>query len=302
MNLAGQALARTANRSILSLLRVKVHLNEHWFLRFPLGVFAKFHLTGFEHYSACQWIVTERTISAVAASQAETEKEMADTNVFLSGAHIVLNTYKAHEATDGATTVNTGFDLLVELLGYFRDIRVRDRRLSLKWTMNPSPDQLYSILTSEYTRFVFADFEASGGIWTVGDGAHRCHTDCDHTSPSALSESSFDLARVRGRLEHVRLMRVFHCNSLYDPYKLGSEPADSGTIAAALLATDAFFVEGSVTSEPVIDFICTILILLLGRSDLRAILFAQSLKGECDVSSLVARANTLLNKRGFPPI
>ncbi len=103
-------------------------------------------------------------------------------------------------------------------------------------------------------------------------------------------------------LEHVRLMRVFHCNSLYDPYKLDSEPVDSGTSAAALLATNAFFVEGSVTAEPVIDFICTMLILLLGRSDLRAILFAQSLKGECDVSNLVARANTLLNKRGFPPI
>ncbi len=265
-------------------------------------MFAKLHLTGFEDYSACQWIVTERTISAVAASQAQTEKEIAGTNAFFSGAHIVLNTYKAHETAYGAPTVNIGFNLLVELLGHFRDICVRDRRLSLKWTLNPSPDQLYSILTSEYTRFVFADFEASGGIWTVGDGAHRCHTDCDHVLPSAQSECSFDLSRVRGMLEHVRLMRVFHCNSLYDPYKLDSEPVDSGTSAAALLATNAFFVEGSVTAEPVIDFICTMLILLLGRSDLRAILFAQSLKGECDVSNLVARANTLLNKRGFPPI
>jgi hypothetical protein len=238
----------------------------------------------------------------VAAAQAETERELSNTSTFLAGAYIVLNTYKAHNASVQARTVSAGFDLLVELLTCFKDIRIRDQQFNLKWTLNPSIDQLYSILTSKATRFFFADFEADGGIWTVGDGVHRCPTSCKHELASVSGRDCFDLARMRGTLEHIRLLRVFHCNSIYDPYKHGSQPSDPGTIAASLLATQAFFVEGSVTAEPVIDFICTILTLLLGRADLRAILFAQSLKGECDISSLIARANTLLNRRGFSSI
>jgi hypothetical protein len=301
MNFAEVVLVPTTSRKSPCLLRVKVHPNERWFLRFPLGIFSKFHLEGFEHYSACQWIVTERTISAVAASQSATEREMANTVAFLAGAHIVLNTYRAHASARESASIEAGFDMLIQLLSQFQDIPVLNQRLSLKWTMNPLPDQLFSTLTSSDTRFLFADFEAAGGIWTIGDGPHRCYAACDHVQRPA-SDLGFGLCRVQGKLGHIRLMRVFHCNSLYDPYRVGSEPAADETIAAALLATNAFFVEGSVTAEPVIDFICTMLNLLLGRSDLRAILFAKSLKGECDVSGLIARANELLCKRGFLPI
>lgn len=301
MNFAGRMLARSTTRTNRVLLRAKVDRSEHWFMRFPLGIFAKFHLEGFESYAACQWIVTERTISSISAAQANTERDLANTICFLSRSHIVLNTYQSHGSAVESASVNKGFDLLLELLGYFQRVALRKERLSLKWTMNPSLDQLYSIMFSPETQFLFADFEAAGGFWTLGDGVHRCHTPCDHLQPSK-GQTRVDLECLRGRLEHIGLMRVFHCNSLYDPYKLRAEPADDGTIAAALLATKAYFVEGSVTAEPVMDFIATMLNVLLRREDLRAILFAKSLAGECDVSRLIERANALLCKRGFATI
>lgn len=301
VSFAGPVLFRETRQENSTLLRVKVHPEEHWFARFPLGVFAKFHFAGFESYVACQWIVTERTISQIAANQTKTECEIADTKSFLEGTYILINTYQRHANTGDAPFIENGFDLLMQLLGQLQSITLDNHLFSLRWTMNPTRDQLNSIILSESTKFLFADFEAAGGFWSLGDGQHRCHTTCNHhLSGSDLGE--FDLHSLRGRLAHIRLMRVFHCNSLYDPYRPNRQPADDGTIAAALLATNAFFVECSPTAEPIIDFICVMLGLLLGRADLRTILFAKSLSNGYDFSNLVSRANGLLQRRGFTKI
>jgi hypothetical protein len=202
-----------------------------------------------------------------------------------------------------AVEVEAGFLLLVELLGQFQNIALPSGVVHLKWIMNPTASELRALLLSKSTRFVFADFEASGGVWAMGDGTRRCYTNsaayvcCD--TPEA---ASFDLDSVRGQLEHVRLMRIFHCNSLYDPYIRWAEPVDDGTLASALLATGAIFVEGSVTAEPITDFVCTMLGMLLRRADLRAILTAKGLERGGDSSSLIAEANMFVSKRGFQSI
>jgi hypothetical protein len=302
MALAGDVLfGGAARRNERVVLRIKVDRQNLWILRFAFGAFAKFQLRGFDAYKACQLIVTGRAVSEVATRQTEVEFELANIRTFLEGSYIVLNTYKSHTNAGTHEVAKAALALLIEVFDNLQNLRFPSGTLSLNWTMNPSATQLRTILLSPRTRFLFGDFEAAGGVWSLGDGEHRCSAACGHSVKRDLA-SVFDLSGLRGRLSHIRLMRVFHCNSLFDPYRAGVEPADDATLAAALLATGAYFVEGSLTEESVVDCLCTILTLVLGRADVQAIMFAKSLAGECDVSSLTARANEILAKREFPVI
>ena len=98
------------------------------------------------------------------------------------------------------------------------------------------------------------------------------------------------------------LMRIYHCNSIYDPYRPARQPAGESTLAGQLLASGAAFVEGSMSAEPALAFVCELLNLLLGRSDLRSILWSRSIAGLCDLADLLKRGNALLAARGYPTL
>ena len=295
---AGLVSSRDRESPAAGLLRVKVDPRELWFLRFAFGAFARLGLDGFDGYAACQLIVTSRSVSQIAERQRATEHELANTAAFLDGTQIVLNTYREHASASSAPRDEAAMAVLIEVLETLQELAFPPITHGLRWTLNPPADELRRILLSKETRFLFADFEAAGGVWSLGDGEHRCATACEH--PRNERSPLFDLESLRGRLSHVRLMRVFHCNSLFDPYAARTQPADPSSLGAALLATDAFFVEGSFTEEPVIDFYCSLLASILGRADVQTMLFAKSLAGTCDIASLTAKANTLLSERGFP--
>jgi hypothetical protein len=280
------------------LLRIKVDPREAWFLKFPLGLFAQLKLDGFQHYSGCQWIVTDRTICATVAGQRIAERDMADTSAFLRGAHIVINTYAAHERAGAADFLGKGFELALEILRQFHSISLNGETMSLRWTLNPPPDVLADILLSPLTRFLFADFEAAGNVWHIGDGPHKCWQPCTHPT-RYTGEPRFQLVQFCDRLQHVVLMRIYHCNSIYDPHLRTVDPAGERTLAGRLLATGATFIEGSLSAETAPDFICELLRLLLGRSDLQGILWAKSIAGSFDLADFLKRANTLLGRRGY---
>jgi len=281
------------------LLRVKVDKDQLWFLRFPLGAFAVLKLKGFAHYYACQWIVTERWISEIARAQAETELEIADPATFFSGAHIVINTYADNSKDAG--WIESARCFVLELLELFRDVEIQGTIMTLRWTLNPRPDLLGEILLSPRTRFLFADFEAGTGIWQTGDGPHRCCVDCNHEL-SGRAPAAFDLKQFKDRLCHIRLLRIFHCNSIYSPSRWKEQPASKNTLARQLLDTGAYFVEGSVSEEPVSYFYCNLLQFLLTRSDLRTILWAKGISGQLNNDELLARANSLMSQKGWPHI
>ena len=284
-----------------ALLRVKVDPDELWFLQFPLGLFAQMKLRGFRYHEGCQWIVTHRTISATVAAQRAAEREMADTRTFLKGAHIVINTYAAHQRTRVAEALNRGTELVLEILTQFTSLDFGEHTAGLRWTLNPPVGVLAEILRSSETRFLFADFEAAGNVWHAGDGPHLCPRPCQHAA-SHPGGSTFDLRPFRDSLSHIVLMRIYHCNSVYDPYRPAIEPAGERTLAGQLLATGAAFVEGSLSAEPVLDFVFELLNLLLGRSDLRTILWGRSIAGFCDLADFLKRANALLVARGYPSL
>lgn len=282
------------------LLRAKIAQGERWFIRYPLGLFAKLRLDGFADYFACQWIVTDRTITAVAEAHASLESDMADTRDLFRHTHIVVNTYSAHNASADRSALDESLALLAEVLEAFSNVRFSDCSRGLKWTRNPSVETLYGILRSGETRFFFADFEAASSTWEVGDeweAATRPEGEIEHAANRRV-----DLSSLQGQLGHVRLMRVFHCNSLYDPYRPWVDPVGAGTIAQLLTDTGAWFVDASVTAEPVVDFVATVLDFLMRRADLRAILMGKELDGQLDSKRLLARVNSVLAFRGFAEI
>jgi hypothetical protein len=280
------------------LLRVKVEPRELWFLRFPLGVFAKLSLPGFAHYSGCQWITSDRSISEIAQIQQTTETEIADTTLFFSGARFILNTYRMHSELRDAKWLDSALSLSLEIFRPLREVNVGGKALTLQWILNPDGALLSEILETPQTRFVFAAFDARSGVWQLGDGPHQCYIPCAHAEASS-APAFFDLERLQNRLNHIRLFRVFHCNSIYDPFRNTDDPASRRTLAHKLLATEAYFVEGSVTAEPAAYYFCDLFQLLLTRSDLRTILWAKSLVGLCEPETLIGRANSLLSEQGW---
>jgi hypothetical protein len=283
------------------LLRVKVDPKELWVLKFPLGFFAQLKLSGFEQYSGCQWIVTDRTVFATVAAQKAAERDIADTKTFLCDTQIVVNTYTEHQRSGSASILTKGYELIEEILKQFAAVSFGRDTAALRWTFNPPPVLLNEILLSPSTRFLFADFEAKDNVWHIGDGVHRCYQACCHATHNP-SESRFDLGPFQSKLAHILLMRIYHCNSIYDPFKPRLGPAGEDTLAGKLLATGATFVEGSLSEEPALDYICELLNLLLGRSDLRTIIWGRSIVGLCDLGSFLTRANALLALRGCPAL
>lgn len=289
--IAGRLLQRPTPLDSPVPLRVKVHHSERWFLRFPLGIYIRKRYPGFASHSSCQWIVTERSISSVGQTQRQIEGELADTVAFFSGARFILNTYRHHEQCGDAHQIAEAFSLLVEVLEVLSDINYSGRTMKAHWFLNPPQKQLAEIFLNPESRFIFADFEAGGGVWSLGDGAPH------DERPNHGGE--FDLEALRGRLSHIRLMRIFHCHSLFDPYVFKSNPLDDHTLGAQILATGAFFVEGSLTEEPVVDFVCSVLSFLLGREDVKFVLRMKMIVDLRDLRSLLRKINSLLTQSGF---
>jgi hypothetical protein len=279
-------------------LLVKVDPAELWFLRFPLGMYCHFELGQFCRYDAVQWIVSDRTVSQVVSVSQLTETALSNVSEFLAGAYVIINTYEVH--LNRFPDLRESTDFLLDVMKAFRDIQISSRQYGLRWTLNPDESQLEAILLSPETRFVFANFESDGGTWELGDGRHDCWNSgiqgCPHQS--LKPQGKFSLDHLGGKLEHIRLLRIFHCNSIANPFS-STQPATEGTLARQLLLTGAWFVEGSVTKERYVDHLCTLLALLLGRKDLLAILRMKTRTGKCDLSSMTNQANAMLRRHGY---
>lgn len=282
-------------------LVVKVDPSELWFLRFPLGMYCRLELGQFRRYEAVQWIVSDRTVSQVVSVSRATEAALDNVRDFLAGAYVIVNTYNAHLKAFPYLREYTGF--LLEVMQAFREVQIASSRYSLRWSLNPDESLLRSILLSPETCFVFTNFESDGGNWELGDGEHDCWnrgtTGCPHKR--SAPQRIFLIDDLEGRLGHIRLLRAFHCNSIANPYS-SAEPAADETLARKLLLTGAWFVEGSATKERYVDHICTLLALLLGRADLRAILRMKTRAGKCDLPGMMNRAGTILHRHGYEPL
>lgn len=269
-------------------LAVRVDPAELWFLRFPVPVYASTPDYPLRQYQSVEYIVTTKTFAQYRRETEEIKAELRDVRALLAKTVIIINTYEHVTAVERAVR---GTELLLEVLSLFRDVRIGRERFNLRWYLNPGRATLNSILSDESVAYLFANFESGTGRWEVGTGRRRSWDGGAEPEGGAGPDQFFELEGRAYDLSHVRLMRVYHCNSAY-MHKLAyydhRNPADEHSIVRRLLTAGACRVEGGLTLENYFDFLRSVIRLLL-TPQLRHIMELQWWQRGGDVGELVSR-------------
>jgi len=125
-----------------------------------------------------------------------------------------------------------------------------------------------------YTRrqsnaFVFADFEASSEVWELGQGPRKSWNALQNSGERSWDENSeiFEVNSLRNQL-HTSSDAHFSLQFDIYPYKSdGRQPADDRSIVRKLLNTGAFYVEGGMTPETYLDYLCALIEMFCKRED-----------------------------------
>ena len=181
-------------------------------------------------------------------------------------------------------------------------MRVGREQYTLRFVIDPGAQEIMELLLDQTTRFVFADFHTVSGKWQLGDYRKN------GVRPE-ISLGVVDFSPLQGKLQHVQLLRIFHCNSVFafdessnDAPGEGAQPAAPDTIVRQLLESGAQIVEGGITTESFFEFFYSV-IQLLFNTGLYSVLESSSLSDPSfSLSGAIARCNELLSKRGFDPI
>ena len=274
----------------VGILTVKVDMRSRWFIRFPLSVFNQLGTGALRRHRGVEWIVTQKTFVEHYLERDQIRRELGDLRSFMSNTVIILNTYHEYDSDVGCSVAT---ETLVEILGLLRNIDLGDanQRFTLRWHLNPSAAEVQSILRDPSTTYFFADFEASTGHWESGEGPCLAW---NRTEPEIAARESIAIDPDVDDLSHIRLMRVFHCNSIFDPY-IDRAPAHEDTIVSKLLRAGAWRVEGGMTKELYIDYLESLAVLMLKNKAFEFVLRCQALDAKIDLGKRAERLWSALN-------
>lgn len=281
-------------------LTVKVHPKSSWFLLFPLSHFCQFGYGIFSFYNEPEWILTQKPFIQNCCERLQIEYELSDIQTILQHSVIIINTYE-HWNSEVITKSKEGVALIKEVLSLLTNIYFQNSsQLSLRWYINPIVSEVQQELENPDIWYFFADFHVEDGAWQPGAG-ERCNwhsqtiTDPKKEQP-IREEKDFNFHR-QGSFSHIRLMRVFHCESVFDVgriYEKDSTPADAHTIVRLLLNAGARRVEGGMTMESYFDYLCSLFDLLCREQGLGPILIGQCLEKGVNYENLLVRINNFL--------
>lgn len=257
-------------------LTVKVGAGAEWMLLFPLNYFAsRAHFGRLSDYEHVEWIVTPKSLLRNCRERRAIHSELSDIHTIVSRSCFIFNEYPHFGKQALAPDYQELRALVEKVLSLLEDVSVVNKEgamesLSIRWRKNPPPDEVARLFRDETIQYFFADFHVERGRWQIpsSDG----------------STKDFDLSQFkRGDLAHIRLMRVFHCNSVFDPYEL--REIDS-SIVKRLLDLGASRVEGSTQREEYTDFLKSVLKTLAGADGLKPIVLGKSFEREINVENL----------------
>jgi len=280
-------------------LTIKIHPNEMWFLVFPFDHFCRFRYGRFGFYyeegvdKNIEWILKQKkSFIQNIYERLKMQNELSDARTFLKHSVIILNTYH-HYNKEIKEKVAEGMSLVQEILGYLENIEFDTEEgsevLSIKYYLNPSKCQIRQLLNDPDIGYLFAGFHVdSGGVWQLGQSS----------KDSALIEFPLDFLK-KGDLQHIRLMRIFHCNSLLDPY---SDPKSEGSIVVSLLNAGALRVEGSITKADFLNYLCSLLFLFCSGSGVQLILMGKCFEKCVDFFDIMKRVNLFLESCNWKTI
>jgi hypothetical protein len=271
-------------------LVVKVDPQSRWVLRFPLSSFHQLGYEAFARYRDVEWITSDKSFSVHGRERTQIRQELRDIETLLTRTVVVLNTYKEYSRDPKCAT---GTEAMLTILRLLREVQLGrgDRRLSLRWYLNPSVEKVREILLDPSTAYLFADFEASTGVWESGEGMAAAW---DRTQPDLATRSPIALNLAPESLRHMRLMRVFHCNSIFDPFS-GHPPASERTLVGQLLRAGVWRVEGGMTKELYTQYLKALAMLLLEDDGLKFLVRCQALRFGIDLDSHIERLTSAIS-------
>jgi len=271
-------------------LTVKVDPSELWFLLFPIDHFCRFRYARFSLYREVEWIMTrQKTFIQNTLERSSIREELRDVRNFLNHSVIVLNTYSHfYQEPTIRESVEEGTNLVTEILSLLQDVTVEDEVASLRWYLNPTRNEIIQELLDRDTRYFFANFHAEKGEWQTGDGKRGCWSE----DPMIQREGDRDFLK-KGSLSHIRLMRVFHCHSVIDPYATGIHPS----IGVSLLHAGARRVEGSIMEENYLDYLCSLLHVMSQPQGLNIVLMGKCLERSKDFTQTMRRVGDFMRSR-----
>lgn len=265
-------------------LVVRLDAESRWFLKFPLSAFQQLGIGFLARFRGVEWLVSGKTYVEHYRQRAALRAELSDLERFLSGSVIFLNFYAGFAAFEECVRATAA---VIPLLRLLSSLRIGDgtRRLNLRWFCNPSAQTVRELLLASTTHYVFANFEASTGKWQTSDGPATSWDRPDEPCPGFIEW--LDPNTEHFDLRHVRLLRVFHCNSVFDPFSC-NEPSGDGTIVKALLEAGAWRVEGGMTKETYLDFLSCLASMLAGGEALLLLLQLKALENGVDWERICA--------------
>jgi len=268
-------------------LTIKVHPSETWFLFFPVNHFCQsFNYGRFSFYKEVEWILTlSKSFIQNSLERSEIQNELRNIELFFKHSVIILNTYPHFKNDQSIRNMwQEGTNLVKRILSLIQDIQVDNQTLSLRWHLNPNKEEILSELLRPDTWYFFADFHVEDSIWQLGTESNNPVSD---DFPLNFLE--------KNKLRHIKLMRIFHCYSVFDPYA----PKGETSIVNVLLNAGARRVEGNIMKEEYIDYICSLLHLLCASQGLQPILIGKCLEKEIDYCSLIEEVNNFLRSYDY---
>ena len=277
---------------------VKVNPETTWFLLFPLSHFCQFKYGYFKYCKEPEWIVTNRSFIQNTCDRIQLQNELCNIENILQHSVIILNTY-SHWETKVVEKAQKGIDLIREVFSFFKDIYFQsDNPISLRWYINPTSNEILNELVNQEVRYFFADFHVNNGTWQIGEGQKFSWLSTSMVDQQYSDQKReielFNLNR-KWDLSHKRLMRVFHCESVFDVYINGSEPADAHSIVRLFLNCGAQRVEGGMTTESFFDYLCSLFDLLCRDKGLGPLLVGKCLETGFNHEFLIHRINKFLS-------
>jgi len=264
-------------------LTIKLHSSQLWFLLLPFDYFKIVPGYGsFNRYKEVEWIISdEKSVLQNYCERLTIQMELQRVRNFFKCSVIILNIYKHFkEKKQVSKKVKKGTKLVCKIINILQNIKFGDEVLSIRWHLNPTMDVIGSELLNHETKYFFANFHTEKGDWqsSTGEGAVQ------------------SLQLKKGVLAHIRLMRVFHCDSVIRVDATRVYPA----IVSSLLGAGALRVEGGIGKEDCLDYICSLLYLFWDLPGLKMLLEGKCFEEGIEVERLKRKIDKFLNSCDWP--
>ena len=223
-------------------------------------------------YREIEWVITdEKTLIQNLYERLTIQNELKKLKNFLKHSVIILNVDKKFDQEkDISEKSREGTAIVRQILSLLQDVSVEGKILSIRWHLNPTEDILISELLNPDTRYFFADFHTEKGEWKIPGGK-------DNSGARIFKKLK------KNTLSHIRLMRIFHCDSAARVDTFEAKPS----IVSLLLEAGALRVEGGIGGEDYIEYLCSLLYILHRDENLKLVLAGKCHETGTDFNVLI---------------